>query len=229
MPLVVLSLLFFVVVGLSRISVGGGVFRDLDATPGVPDPRKDPPAEVLKRANRAMTGKSGYSIAVTASNFGLPQWGGTDSGTVAIGVYPARVEAALARTGDGQYAMRYADDETFFQRSTCDHFARVPGGGRDTMLPFLWTETKFLQNAGNPVYVPTGGPEGPVIIEANVEYVGRAQVTIDRETYLPVELRRPANVSGGEVIWRFGDWGVAPDVMRPEGEVPDQGPGGNPC
>jgi hypothetical protein len=225
----VLSLLLLVIYGISMLSFDGGVFRDLDATPGVPDPRKDPPAEVLKRANRAMTGKSGYSIAVTASAFGLPQWGGSDSGDVAIGVYPARASASLVRTGDGEYAMRYVDDETFFQRSTCDHFARVPGGGRETMLPFLWTETKALQKAGNPAYVPTGGPEGPVIIEANIEYVGRAQVEIDKETYLPVELRKPVEGEIGEVVWQFSGWGVAPDVTRPEGDVPDQGPGGNPC
>jgi hypothetical protein len=204
------------------------IFTEGDDDPN-PDPlglRTEPPAEVLLRSNRVMTGFKGYRIAVSARNFVLPQWGGSDSGSVAVGTFPAVAEASLYRTGDGPYSMLYFDNATYFQRETCDHSARVPGGGRETMLPFMWGETKALQNAANPQFIDTG-EDGPVVVEADVEYLGRVQVEIDLQTYLPVEMRRPASSSGD--AWRFSDWGDAPVVEKTQGDVPDQGPGGNPC
>jgi hypothetical protein len=190
------------------------------------DPRADAPAEVLTRSNRALIGYQGYAISVSATNFVLPQWGGSDSGTVRVGNFPAAADASLYRTGDGPYSMRYVDSATYFQRETCDHFARVPGGGRETMLPFLWGETKALQNATNPVWVENG--DGPPTIEADVQYVGRVQVEVDQKEYLPVRMMMPV-AGSAPVVWEFGEWGDAPVVEAPSGEVPDRGPGGNPC
>jgi hypothetical protein len=92
----------------------------------------------------------------------------------------------------------------------------------------MWGETKALQNATNPQFIDTG-EEGPVIVEADIEHLGRVQVEIDPVGYLPIEMRRPASSAGGEVVWRFSDWGNVPAVEKPEGDVPDRGPGGNPC
>ena len=44
----------------------------------------------------------------------------------------------------------------------------------------------------------------------------------------PVRMTLPV-AGGAPVVWEFSDWGDAPVVETPTGEVPDQGPGGNPC
>ena len=49
--------------------------------------------------------------------------------------------------------MPFVDGQTYFRRETCDHWTRIPGGGRDVLRPFLWSETYDLQDAGDPQYV----------------------------------------------------------------------------
>ena len=46
--------------------------------------------------------------------------------------------------------------------------------------------------------------------------------------YVPVRMTLPV-AGGAPVVWEFSDWGDAPAVEKPLGNVPDQGPGGNPC
>jgi hypothetical protein len=192
------------------------------------DSGDESPDEVLDRAQRALDAQEGYRIEVSGQNFVLPQWGGVDDGTVDIENSPSGAEARLYRTGDGEYEMLYTEGQTYFKRTTCEHFARVPGGGYETMLPFLLSETQALAKAEGRELSKTA-PQDQLVVVAEMDYLGSVGVQIDAGTYLPTYILKPSATEGGGMTWAFSGWGEAPDVRSPEGEVPDQGPGGNPC
>ncbi len=187
------------------------------------------PGEALERARRAAENAGGYKVSVQGHDLVLPQWGGVDSGTVEVGVDQSVARADLYRTGDGPYAMILVGGETFFQRTTCDHFARVPGGGLDVLRPFLWTESGLPATLSDPQY-SAGASGDRIVVLADSELLGAVQIELERESYLPLRLLRADDGNGrGETEWLFSDWGSLPSVSKPAGEIGDQGPGGNPC
>lgn len=166
---------------------------------------------------------SSYRIAVTASNFVLTQWGGSDSGTVEVDESSGRVRAVLQRTGEGgPYTIIRADGQTVFQRATCREWARIPGGGVGVLEPFLVSKTLAK------VSTPSVSQDGQgIVIRGNVEQLGSVTVIVDPATYLPRRLEgRSAGAS--PVTWVFSDWGKSLDLPAPKPAY-DRGPGGNPC
>jgi hypothetical protein len=185
--------------------------------------------DILQQAQLAVQESLGYRIKVTGHNLVLPQWGGVDGGTVQVGTQPAIAVAELERTGDGDYALLLFAGQTFFRRSTCDHLARVPGGGADVLTPFLWGVGGILGKATDPQF--SAGPRTEtIIILAEIEPMGPVQIELDPATNLPKSLVTPPDpVSGSEDKWLFSDWGAVPELSAPPANLPDQAPGGNPC
>jgi len=187
------------------------------------------PETVLKRAEAAIQRASGYTIEVAGHNFVLPRWGGIDEGTVEIGASGPVALARLQRTGDGAYRMILVAAQTYFRRSTCSHDTRVPGGGADVFAPFLLASNGYLSNASG--LTLTRSDDGRLVrIAGAFGDLGPGAIEIDTATYLPTTLSTTANAAGGsQTAWRFTKWGEAPAVTAPAGDVPDNGPGGNPC
>lgn len=112
------------------------------AAPAGGSPTTPPPADAIERVQAVIQKAGGYRIAVTASNFVLTQWGGSDGGTVEVDESSGRVRAELQRTGEGgPYTIIRADGQTVFRRATCDQWARIPGGGVGVLEPFLFSKT----------------------------------------------------------------------------------------
>lgn len=186
-------------------------------------------AEALALAQDAIEEAGGYHVEMAGHNLVLPQWGGIDGASLDVGTGPPRAAGTLQRTGDGPYHVSHADGGTYFRRDTCDHLARVPGGGATVLDPFLWAKTGALREAGSPAFAGEQ-PAGAIAVEADLPDLGRVRIELDPETYLPERLAQPRDPAGGtESTWTFSDWGRAPDVDPPDGDLPDRGPGGNPC
>ena len=189
------------------------------ATPAAPGSS----ADVLARVHVAIQKASSYRIAVTASNFGLTQWGGSDGGTVEVDENAGRVEAVLQRTGDGgPYTIIQADGQTVFKRATCNQWARMPGGGVAVLEPFLVSKT--IAKIASPAIAQDARG---LVIQGNVDQLGAVTVIVDPKTFLPSRLEaQPSGVP--EMTWVFSDWGRKLTIDAPKPSY-DRGPGGNPC
>ncbi len=223
----ILTVIVLAMLAAATQACGGDGERSLPTK--APNEGVERPENWLIRAQDALAELDGYTITVTGHNLVLPQWGGIDSGKIEISTDGPRARAELLRTGDGDYTMIWADAQTFFQRSTCDRVARVPGGGVETLLPFLWTERKILETAENPRYAGSTAEEH-VSMLMKLQYLGEVRVDFDPVTDLPSGLFIfPDPVSNTETAWRFGDFESKPEIEKPAGDITDQGPGGNPC
>ena len=207
---------------LTNTGTPKGIAERIDCIAGTPE-------AIMGCVERAVAGSEGYSLTITGHNFVLPEWGGIDSGTIEVGTDGPVVRGDVERTGDGPYALVSLNGETFFQRSTCDHMARVPGGGATVVRPFLLGTSGALSRATN---VRFGGSanKGFIALRANIEDLGDVFIQLDTSTYLPYRLVKEGGPNGeSQFQWLFSDWGQIPSVSKPAGIPPDQGPGGNPC
>lgn len=183
----------------------------------------DDPAQALRDAQAALERAGGYALTVEQENVVLPQWGGSDGGSVRVSQDAQTATAELWRTGEGgPYSIIHADGQTYFRRSTCQTWARIPGGGKDVLAPFLFARTKALANA---VVVSASGTN----IEAEVEGIGRALVALHPTTALPVSIIAEGTANRGRLKWTFSRWGEALTAKAPDTGGIDRGPGGNPC
>lgn len=199
-----------------------GIAERIDCIAGTPE-------AIMGCVERAVAGSGGYRITITGQNLVLPEWGGIDSGTIDVGTDGTVVRGDVERTGDGPYSLVSLGGETFFQRGTCDHMARVPGGGAAVVTPFLLGTSGALSRATNVRFGGTAYKDF-IAVRANVEDLGDVLIQLDTSTYLPFRLvKEPGPNGGSQFQWLFSDWGQAPSVSRPAGTPPDQGPGGNPC
>lgn len=190
------------VAGAFLVACGGGDGTDPSSTPS------------------ELGAGTGVTVAFQGHNLVLPQWGGIDSATLTVNDAGSSAFGELDRTGDGRYEVVYLDGETFFRRTTCDHFARIPGGGPDVLRPFLSLPTEVLDaaNASNPA---------PTILQA-VELAGFGTVSAEIDQYGRLLQVTGSSEAGNEFAISFS-WGVGAAVSKPEGVTGDQGPGGNPC
>jgi hypothetical protein len=186
------------------------------------------PRDALARAQQSLA--DGYTITVTAANFVLPNWGGSENGTVQVSVGGKTASAQLRRTGeDSSYAIRLVDDQTYFKRGTCDAWARVPGGGPDVLRPFLLAATNVLNTAHNPQFVKA---DTRVVVDATVDGLGRSLIQMEPGTYRLITIvfgDKPDNAGHTGFTFDFSELGKPLTVEKPSGNVPDSGPGGNPC
>jgi len=176
----------------------------------------------LRFAQRALDKAGGYQLRVDQSNFVMPQWGGSDGGTVTVNSNGTAAEARLVRTGEpgATYAVTLVEGQTFFRRSTCSETLRVPGGGADVLQPYLFMRSQALAGA-------QGARFESGLIRATIEGLGLVTIELNNKTLRPEEIRGTA--SGRDLIWTFEDWDVSPDVSKPGGNVQERGPGGIRC
>ncbi|MBI2765761.1 MAG: hypothetical protein HYX53_07605 [Chloroflexi bacterium] len=184
-----------------------------------------PATGVLARAQAALDAAGAYTIDVTATNFVLPQWGGSDGGVVEVNAAIPVARARLKRTGEGSYTVLLVDNQTFFERTTCETFARIPGGGRNVLEPFIIARNGRLASA-QAVQPPLTSAAG-IIVAANLEWLGPVTITLDAATMLPLTIEQQS--AAPHAVWAFRDWGKSVDVERPAGPIADRGPGGDPC
>jgi len=182
--------------------------------------------EALARAEDGLDSAGGYRVEVHAHNLVLPRWGGIDAATLDVGADGPVATGTLQRTGDGPYTVIFADGQTYFRRATCDHFARIPGGGPDVLQPLFLPGTGILQDAEDARYVDDAG--GKLAIDATLSGLGDVRIELDAVSYRPLRIAQQQGSAAG-AVFAFSRWGVRPDVQPPAGTTPDQGPGGNPC
>ncbi len=184
------------------------------------------PDEVLMRVQRAMSQNGSYRLEVRGQNLVLPRWGGIDSGTVDVRLDGSAASADLERTGDGPYKIVLVDGQTYFQRSTCPSFTRVPGGGPEVLMPFALSDLADPRH-----FVPVGGVDRGAVIEARTPKLGRVAFELDPESFLPLRLSKIRTEADGASSseWEFSNWGEPVNVDAPSGDIADNGPGGNPC
>jgi hypothetical protein len=186
---------------------------------------------LLAAAQRAVDCERSFVVAVRGHNYVLPQWGGVDGGTVTV-TQDGEVLATLTRTGDGLYTMYLVSDQTYFERSTCSHWQRVPGGGSTVLSPFLWSTTSPLASASHAVVV--SATSGVAAVSATITALGdgTATIWIARATDLPMTMTWTSSASdgnGGTTSWSFSNWGIGLAIAEQLGSPSDGGPGGNPC
>ena len=136
------------------------------------------------------------------------------------------------RTGDGLYTMYRVNQQTYFERSSCSHWQRVPGGGSTVLSPFLWSTTTPLSSAAEASFVSQTSEVAVVSASIKTLGVGTATISIARATYLPMKMTWTASASagnGGTTSWSFSDWGMGVAIAEQLGSPSDGGPGGNPC
>lgn len=225
---IAIAILLVVTVAGCSDRTGDG-FRGASATPshapGGPL-RTIIPADALGRSQAAIDGAGTYRITVTATNFVLPGWGGSDDGTVEVDSGANRARGVLNRTGEGgPYTIIWAGAQTVFQRATCKDWARISGSGTNVLSPFILAKNGALQKLGS----FTASFENSELIYRGIldEPLGQVTIAIDPSTYLP---RRIEQRSAGApaVTWTFSDWGKKLDIPVPKASY-DRGPGGNPC
>ena len=186
---------------------------------------------LLDAAQQAADCASSFDLAVQGHNFVLPQWGGVDGGTVTV-TQDGEALASLTRTGDGLYTMYLVNKQTYFERSTCSHWLRVPGGGATVLSPFLWSTTSPLSSATQASIVSEAS--GVVVVSATINTLGAGTATIwiARSTYLPMKMTWTASASadsGSTTSWSFSGWDTGIAISEQLGSPSDNGPGGNPC
>ena len=136
---------------------------------------------LLAGAQRAVDRAGSFELAVQGRNYVLPQWGGVDGGTVAV-TRGGDVTATLTRTGDGLYTMIFVNKQTYFERSTCSHWQRVPGGGATVLSPFLWSTTSPLSPASQGSILSETA--GTAVVSATISSLGagtRPRIGIGRK------------------------------------------------
>ena len=188
-------------------------------------------SSLLAAAQQVVDCERSYELAVQGHNYVLPQWGGVDGGTVLV-TQDGEVLATLARTGDGLYTMYLVNNQTYFERSTCSHWQRVPGGGSTVLSPFLWSTTSPLSSASQASIVSETSGVAEVSATIAALGAGTATIWIARTTDLPTKMTWTASASagnGGTTSWSFSDWGGAVAIAEQLGSPSDGGPGGNPC
>jgi hypothetical protein len=186
---------------------------------------------LLAAAQLAVDHAASFEIAVQGHNYVLPQWGGVDGGTITV-TRGGDVTATLTRTGDGLYTMIFVNKQTYFERSTCSHWLRVPGGGSTVLMPFLWSTTSPLSSASQGSILSETA--GTAVVSATISSLGAGTATIwiARASSLPMKVTWTASASadsGSTTSWSFSDWGTSAAVSAPSGSPADNGPGGNPC
>jgi hypothetical protein len=182
--------------------------------------------EILSRVQRAMAEKGSYHAFVVGQNLVLPRWGGVDSGSVDVKLDGSAASASMQRAGDGLYAIILVDGQTYFHRSTCPSFTRVPGGGAEVLTPFILSDLTGSDRRT----VPIGIVGNPAFVDATTPQLGHVVLELDPESFLPLRLgRHDNNQQDGSSTWEFSSWGEGVHVERPSGDIPDRGPGGNPC
>jgi hypothetical protein len=157
--------------------------------------------------------------------------GGVDGGTVAV-TRGGDVTATLTRTGDGLYTMIFVNKQTYFERSTCSHWQRVPGGGATLLSPFLCSTTFPLSSASQASIVSETAAVAVLSATISSLGAGTAAIWIARASSLPMKVTWTASASadsGSTTSWSFSDWGTSAAVSAPSGSPADNGPGGNPC
>ena len=184
-------------------------------------------AGVLARAQATIDAAGGYHVEMSGHNFVLPQWGGVESVAIDVGKQGTSASARVTRTGDGVYSVVLIDGQTFFKRETCSTWTRVPGGAPAVLEPFLWNRTGLLRRATGAVIEANTGDT--LVVRATLPGIGEASVEVEAKSGRPLRLVRPAGPAGDQMTWTFSDWGKAPSVTKPSGNIPDRGPGGNPC
>lgn len=189
------------------------------------------PAELRQLARdiqAAVDGRGSYRITAEQENLVLPQWGGSDGGSVEVGAKGAIMVANLARTGDGQYSIVFRDGETLFIRGTCREWARIPGGGRDVLAPFVIAGNRRIAEATNLRLSTEVGTSGGTLL-MTMAGLGEVEIAFSGETNLPTTIRSATATNNGKPLrWEFDNWGVA--VAKPLISASyDRGPGGNPC
>lgn len=170
----------------------------------------------------------GFTMDVRVANFVLPQWGGSDGGTVQTGPGGATARAQLRRTGeDSSYTILLAGGATYFKRGTCEIYARIPGGGANVLSPFLLNASDALAKAANAHFATSAR----TVIAANVAGLGDALITIDASGRVTsIEFGdQPNNQGSTGFSFIFTHWGGGLSVDKPAGVIADRGPGGNPC
>lgn len=201
----------------------------LSAT-ATPRPSSEPrttAAEVLRRAQQQVDQTAGYHVAMQGPNFNLPRWGGIRAATLSIGPQGLNAVGTVERTGDGSYAVVVTGGHSYFRRSTCDYWTRIPDA--NVFAPFMWGANGALRRVQNPSFAQDALP-GEIAVEADLDELGRVRITLEPDSYRPVRLAGvppPANQT--ELVWLFSRWGETADAPRPAGTIPDRGPGGNPC
>jgi len=189
---------------------------------GGSSPRPPNTGKALAQVQAALDKAGGYTLDVSQANFVLPHWGGADSGTVQVNEKGNEARAVLARTGEpgATYEIRRVNGVTYFQRSTCEQWFRVPGGTGEVLLPYLFKQTQAIGKATDPSL-------SGWVIRATLPGLGLATIVVDPKT------SRPIAISGagpsGPFTWAFRDWGRSLDASGPTGGVQDRGPGGDPC
>jgi hypothetical protein len=205
-----------VAVALALLACG-----DKDSPPAATQaPGASEPEAALRAAQAKLESSGGYTIHAEQTNFILPQWGGADAGTVQVDGRGDRAMAQFARTGEPRavYVIYFIDEQTYFRRSTCNQTFRVPGGGADVLLPYLFARNGILAGA-------TAIEGDAMSIRARLPGLGDVTVTLDSEGRLASIVREGAS----PLRWTFADWDEAPWVNRPTGTLEDRGPGGVPC
>lgn len=186
-------------------------------------------SELLVSAQQAMDCAASYKIKVQGHNFVLPQWGGVDSGTVAV-AQDGTVTAKLDRTGDGVYSMVFINNQTYFQRTSCPFWQRVPGGGSTVLSPFLLAKNDSLTSASQATIVSKTNSR--VVVSAEIDSIGpgATTVTIAIPSGLPTTITWKSSAdNGSNLTWYFTSWEATSAALPPPGSPSDQGPGGNPC
>ncbi|MGD1053328.1 MAG: hypothetical protein ABR950_05805 [Candidatus Dormibacteria bacterium] len=207
-------------------------------TPGAPCPATPTSAggsvsatSLLAAAQQAVDCERSFELTVQGHDYVLPQWGGVDGGMVLV-TQDGEVLATLTRTGDGLYTMYLVNSQTYFERSTCSHWLRVPGGGSTVLRPFLWSTTSPLSSASQPSIVSETSAVAVVSATIAALGAGTATIWITRATDLPTKMTWTASASAGSgatTAWSFSGWGTGIEVSEQLGSPSDDGPGGNPC
>lgn len=193
------------------------------AAPGSSDPAA---LAALDRVQRIVDSLGSYGIQFEAFNFVLPQWGGSDTGFIQVNVRDRTAKANLIRTGDGQYLVIWTGGQTYFKRATCKEYMRIPGGGPDVLAPFLLFGGRFSAATNARLLSASGAT--PVIVEADLQGVGRATIEINKDN-VPIKLTSATATNNGRLlVWTFSDWGGKFAIDKPDNPS-DRGPGGNPC
>jgi DNA-binding CsgD family transcriptional regulator len=199
------------------------------------DPSQGAPA-VLAQADAVLKRESGYTLLIEASNFELPQWGGSDAGIVRVSGDSFAV-GALHRTGEAnQYEIRLQDNTTYFRKTGCKDYLQIPGGTLDVLLPFMLARSSALAKARNASIKAT--EDDNVIVTATLDLVpGRdnpvvlksvaATITIDRATGRVQTMT--GTLPAGSFAWTFAWGGDIGASKAPITAVAQRGPGSNEC
>lgn len=205
---------------------------------GTPLDPSEGAAAVLSRAETVLRNAAGYAVTVEASNFELPQWGGSDGGVVNVSGDGTAI-ATLHRTGDPlprNYEILLQNGTTVFRKVGCEDYLQIPGGTPDVLLPFMLGRSSALTTATGAAVVDSN--DDVIVVSATLDLVpGRdnpaalkavpATITVARNSGRVQTIA--GKLSSGEFSWAFAWDG---HIEKPEGgitPVAQQGPGSSQC